>query len=93
MIRGRVQNGVVVLENRGTLREGTEVAVEPLPKTAKKGKHANGPTVGRRWRGLPARRRTFRPTRRETLTTISTGTPGDENPVGPHLVFLIGERS
>ena len=45
MIRGRVQNGVVVLEVQGVLREGTEVAVEPLPQTAKKGKGAKRPTV------------------------------------------------
>jgi len=36
MIRGRVENGVVVLKNPGTLREGTEVAVQPLVQHAKK---------------------------------------------------------
>ena len=45
MIRGRVHNGVVVLEAQGALREGTEVAVEPLPPTAKKRKDAKRPTV------------------------------------------------
>jgi hypothetical protein len=43
--RGRVENGVVVLEVSGALREGTEVAVQPLPQTAKKRKGAKQPTV------------------------------------------------
>jgi hypothetical protein len=47
MIRGRVHNGVVVLEAQVVLREGTEVAVEPLPQTNKKGKTAKRPTVSR----------------------------------------------
>ena len=47
MIRGRVQNGVVVLETQGALGEGTEVAVEPLPRASKKGKAAKRPTVRR----------------------------------------------
>ena len=47
MIRGRVQNGVVVLEAQGTLPDGTEVAVEPLPQTRKKRKSAKRPTVSR----------------------------------------------
>ena len=47
MIRGRVQNGVVVLEGRAALREGTEVSVEPIPKTVKKSKAAKRPTVSR----------------------------------------------
>jgi hypothetical protein len=47
MIRGRVHNGVVVLEAKGALREGTEVAVEPLTHTSKKGKTTKRPTVGR----------------------------------------------
>jgi hypothetical protein len=47
MIRGRVQNGVVVLDVKGVLREGTEVFVEPLPQTAKKGKDAKRQTVSR----------------------------------------------
>ena len=41
MIRGRVQNGVVVLEPRA-LREGTEVAVEPLPRAPKKARPPSG---------------------------------------------------
>jgi hypothetical protein len=47
MIRGRVRNGVVVLETQEALREGTEVCVEPLPKTNSKGKAAKRPTVSR----------------------------------------------
>ena len=47
MIRGRVQNGVVVLQARGALREGTEVFVGPIPQTDKKGKAAKRPTVSR----------------------------------------------
>ena len=47
MIRGRVQNGVVVLEALGALREGTEVAVEPLPKASRKGQATKRPTVGK----------------------------------------------
>jgi hypothetical protein len=47
MIRGRVQNGVVVLETPSALREGTEVAVEPLLRTGKKGMAAKRPTVSR----------------------------------------------
>ncbi len=45
MIRGRVQNGVVVLEASKALREGMEVAVEPLP--SKKAKTTKRPTVSR----------------------------------------------
>jgi hypothetical protein len=45
MIRGRVQKGVVVLDAPGALREGTEVAVEPLPQTAKRRKATKRPTV------------------------------------------------
>lgn len=47
MIRGRVQNGVVVLEAGGALREGTEVMVDPLPRTSKKAKATKRPTVSR----------------------------------------------
>ena len=47
MIRGRVHNGVVVLEAKGALCEGTEVAIEPLAPTNKKGKAAKRPTVSR----------------------------------------------
>jgi hypothetical protein len=45
MIRGRVRNGVVVLEAKGVLREGTEVTIEPIPRSNKKGKPANRTTV------------------------------------------------
>ncbi len=47
MIRGRVQNGVVVLEAPADLRKGTEVAVEPLLKANRKGKAIKRPTVGK----------------------------------------------
>jgi hypothetical protein len=47
MIRGRVHNGVVVLEAQVVLREGTEVAIEPLPKNNKKSKTVKRPTVNR----------------------------------------------
>ncbi len=43
--RGRVENGVVVLEVPGALREGTEVTVQPLARRGKKVKPAKGPTV------------------------------------------------
>jgi len=48
MIRGRVQRGVVLLDDPDVLPEGTEVSVRPLkakakPATARPGK----PTVGR----------------------------------------------
>ena len=36
MIRGRVENEVVVLKNPKALREGMEVAVEPIVKNSKK---------------------------------------------------------
>jgi hypothetical protein len=36
MIRGKVQDGVVVLEDPNALQEGTEVAVRPLVKRAAK---------------------------------------------------------
>jgi hypothetical protein len=45
MIRGRVSNGVVVLEEPGVLREGTEVAVEPLPRVGQKVKAAKRTTI------------------------------------------------
>jgi len=47
MIRGEVRNGVVVLEDPGTLREGTVVVVEPLPRRGKGAKAAKQPTVSR----------------------------------------------
>ena len=43
--RGRVKDGVVVLEVPGALREGTEVAVEPLERSGKRGKAAKRPRV------------------------------------------------
>lgn len=36
MIRGRVENGVVVLKKPGALREGTEVAIQPIAPNGKK---------------------------------------------------------
>ncbi len=47
MIRGRVQNGVVVLEAPQALREGTEVAVKPLLRRGGKVEAGKQPTVRR----------------------------------------------
>jgi hypothetical protein len=47
MIRGRVQNGVVVLDDPQVLREGTEVAVKPLSRRGKRTGAGNGPAVSR----------------------------------------------
>jgi hypothetical protein len=47
MIRGRVRNGVVVLEAPSTLREGTVVAVEPISRQRDGGKTKKQPTVHR----------------------------------------------
>jgi hypothetical protein len=47
MIRGQVHNGVVVLEDPGMLREGMEVAVEPLQRRARAVKSTKRPTVSR----------------------------------------------
>ena len=49
MIRGRVQNGVVVLETQGALGEGTEVAVEPLPRASRKARPPSGRPSAARW--------------------------------------------
>ena len=46
MIRGRVHNGVVLLEDPQALRDGTEVAVKPLPQRERKARAAKRPTVG-----------------------------------------------
>ena len=61
MIRGHVENGVVVLEPPQALCEGTEVVVEPIPPRGKKGKAAKRLTVSRalaslagKAKGLPA---------------------------------------
>ncbi len=45
MSRGRVHNGVVVLEDPEALSEGTEVAVEPLSRRGKPVKAAKQATV------------------------------------------------
>ncbi len=42
MIHGRVHNGVVVLDNPKALRDGTEVAVRPIPRTDKRPRDAKG---------------------------------------------------
>ena len=47
MIRGRVRNGVVVLDEPGALPEGTEVSVEPLSRGGERSKAAGRPTVRR----------------------------------------------
>ena len=44
--RGRVQNGVVILENKAKLAEGTAVRVHPL--NAPPGKNSRGKALGRR---------------------------------------------
>ncbi|MGA2620572.1 MAG: hypothetical protein ABSF26_23365 [Thermoguttaceae bacterium] len=61
MIRGRVHNGVVVLEAQGALREGTEVAVEPLPPNAKTRKGAKRPTVSRALASLAGKAKNLPP--------------------------------
>lgn len=45
--RGRVENGVVVLEVPGALRDGTEVAIQPLTRRSNEVKRAERPTVSR----------------------------------------------
>jgi hypothetical protein len=47
VIRGRVHNGVVVLEAPAVLSEGTEVSVQPLAPNGKKAKASKKPTVSR----------------------------------------------
>ncbi len=62
MVRGRVKNGVVVLEGRSTLREGTEVAIEPLPRTSnKKNGAAKQPTVSRALASLAGKAKSLPP--------------------------------
>ncbi len=46
MIRGRVHNGVVVLDDPRALCDGTEVAVKPLPGRGTKIRAVSRPTVG-----------------------------------------------
>jgi hypothetical protein len=47
MIRGRVQQGVVLLDDPEALPEGTEVSVRPLKKSSKKPDiKEDKPTVG-----------------------------------------------
>jgi hypothetical protein len=46
MIRGRVQNGVVLLEDPKALSDGTEVAVKPLRRGVRKAQGDREKTVG-----------------------------------------------
>jgi hypothetical protein len=46
MIRGRVHNGMVLLEDPQALRDGTEVAIKPLPRRGRKVDTPAQPTVG-----------------------------------------------
>ena len=52
MIRGRVHNGVVVLEDPNALCDGTEVAVMRLSRPDKKAHVPKRPTVSRALAGL-----------------------------------------
>jgi hypothetical protein len=52
---------MVVLDKKGALREGTEVAVEPLPRTAPKGKTPKRPTIGRALANLAGKARNLPP--------------------------------
>jgi hypothetical protein len=61
LIRGRVENGVVVLEVPKALREGTEVVVEPLGRAVKKGKAAKRPTVNRALANLAGKAKNLPP--------------------------------
>jgi len=52
--RGRVQNGVVVLEGNPRLEEGTLVRVEALPsRAANTAPPTTAPTYSGSWRGEP----------------------------------------
>jgi hypothetical protein len=57
MVRGRVHNGVVVLDGPSPWCEGTEVAIEPLPRSNRTGKPAKPPTVGRALTSLAGKAR------------------------------------
>ena len=46
--RGHVKNGVVVLEDKAKLAEGTPVRVQPLRRTSGKKKAARAQTLGER---------------------------------------------
>lgn len=61
MIRGRVHNGVVVLETPTALREGTEVSVEPLPRPVRKGGRAKPSTVSRALANLAGKAKNLPP--------------------------------
>jgi hypothetical protein len=61
MIRGRVQNGVVVLEDPQALRDGTEVTVKPLSRGGKRGHAAKRPSVSRALAGLAGKAKNLPP--------------------------------
>ncbi|MCC6126126.1 MAG: hypothetical protein IT426_14285 [Pirellulales bacterium] len=61
MIRGRVENGVVVLENSKILREGTEVAVKPLSRPRQKLQVPKRSTVSRALAGLAGKAKNLPP--------------------------------
>src|SRR5438876_130432 len=53
--RGKVKNGVIVLDDKAVLPEGTVVAVEPLPSKSKKTKEDPIYKIGKKARasGIP----------------------------------------
>jgi len=61
MIRGRMQNGVVVLDDPQAFREGTEVAVEPLSEGGEKAPAGKRPTASRALRRLAGKARGLPP--------------------------------
>ncbi len=61
MIRGRVQNGVVVLEDPRALRDGTEVAVKPLSRPRKRVQARKQPTVSRALASLAGKAKNLPP--------------------------------
>jgi hypothetical protein len=71
MIRGRVHNGVVVLEASKALREGMEVAVKPLP--AKKSKIVQRPTVSRALANLAGKAKDLPPDASRNIDHILYG--------------------
>ena len=71
MIRGRVQNGVVVLDVPKALREGTEVAIEPLP--GKKTKAAKRPTVNRALAALAGKAKKLPPDAAKNIDHVLYG--------------------
>ncbi len=45
MIRGRVHKGVVLLDDPKALRDGTEVAIRPIPRSGKRPRASKRPTA------------------------------------------------